>query len=221
MTRRDPQRVTLTSPSATFEFDATLRETYTNTTRVTSHPVESGANVADHAIEENRRLHFETVTTNTPIVDLANASPNRMQAFFEALTTFKALKTPVTVTTGLVLHASSLVSFLITELTATRDAPSGDILDMKVGLEEIRFANIKIVPLTDADTKSGKTIDGKKATTAASAAVDRSNTLLNGALQNNGINVNDPETVRFEDAQKLHQRNLKKAEARNGQSLVQ
>lgn len=215
MTRRDPQRVTLTAADGTtFVFDATPREGYSDTTRVTSYPVESGANVADHAIGENRKLDFETCTTNTPIDDLANTSPNRMQAFWRKITAFKATRTTVSVRTGLTLDDAALAKFLITSLVVSRDAETGDILAMKVGLEEIRFAEIKIVPITDATVKSGKTVDGKKATTAAPAVVDRANTTVNAALKQVGVDVNEPETVTFEDAQKLHQLNVDKPEAR-------
>jgi hypothetical protein len=67
--------------------DASLRETYSYGAEVTEHPVEQGADVADHIRPRSRVLSIEAVVTNTPIEvpgshadgTAADASPLELQ----------------------------------------------------------------------------------------------------------------------------------------------
>jgi hypothetical protein len=55
----------------TIIFDAVLRETHEGDVDVTEHPVETGADVADHSRPRLAHLTLEAMVTNTPIDDLS------------------------------------------------------------------------------------------------------------------------------------------------------
>jgi hypothetical protein len=57
-------------------FDAVVTETHSRSAQVTSHPVEQGADVADHVYIEPLHLTLECVVTNTPLATPATQNRN-------------------------------------------------------------------------------------------------------------------------------------------------
>lgn len=55
------------SAEVTAAFDAIVTETHSRSAQVTAHPVEQGADVADHVYVDPLRLTLEALVTNTPL----------------------------------------------------------------------------------------------------------------------------------------------------------
>lgn len=79
------------------EFDAVISEEHGGAVAVTEHPVEKGANIADHARPEQEKLTFEALVTNTPLRLPAtqNKSATERQATRELVGTRRIRGVPV------------------------------------------------------------------------------------------------------------------------------
>ena len=85
--------------------DATLSELHSAEIELTSHPVETGANITDHARQKPREIKLDGFITNTPVDNsLANAAARAMPAL------------------GMVLAAGQSVAGALIGSSITRDA---------------------------------------------------------------------------------------------------
>ncbi len=153
-------------------FDASLQETHRSSARITDHPVESGATISDHVIIDPEELTLSVVVSNTPtvsILEVPSIEQNRAETAYQDLLAKKAARVAVEVTTTLRIYEN----MILTDVSCTRDANTGNIVMLSLSLREIRTATSATIagpePKIDAGKKKKKL--GKKPTTPAPAAV--------------------------------------------------
>ena len=71
--------------------DATLSENHDYTNKVTSFPVETGADITDHIVQEPERLTIEGFVTNTPVSLLGNLGSNYVTTLRAGITQDESL----------------------------------------------------------------------------------------------------------------------------------
>jgi hypothetical protein len=136
----------IASPLTSVVFDVFENESHKATAKVTDHPVESGAQVSDHVMQEPDTLDLVARVSNTPIVraeERGDGIPDhlRVDQAYAALMVMKRAGEPVTVATSLRFYQE----MVITSVTITRDASTGDALAVSLSLREIRTATSKTV----------------------------------------------------------------------------
>ena len=170
---------------ASIVFDVMENETHKSTAKVTDHPVEVGANIADHIVLQPDTLELQARVSNTPIVSQDEAillTPARAEAAYRDLLTMKNAADTCQVLTTLRAYAN----MAITAVSVIRNANNGDCLAVTVSLQEIRTATSLTLALPTPNVARGVTaLDmGKKATTPANPAVSASaNTILKNGLE--------------------------------------
>jgi hypothetical protein len=163
----------------TIEFDATTREAHSGATRPTDHPVEEGAVVSDHAIDQPDELELQGMVTNTPIQALASqrsrsvlggpASARANDAYKE-IVRLRKTKTLVQVETELRTYDD----MMIVSESVTRDKDTRQILDISVRFREYRTATVQTVeaPEPESVVDSPERDLGRQQTSPASAEVE-------------------------------------------------
>jgi hypothetical protein len=162
----------------TIEFDATTLETHSGSTSPTEHPVEDGALVADHAIDQPDEVELVGMVTNTPILALASqrarsvlggpASARAVDAY-EEIRRLRRTKTLVEVETELRTYSS----MLIISDSVTRDKDTKNILQITVRFREFRTATVETTeaPQPTSDIDGPEPDLGRKQTAPAPAEV--------------------------------------------------
>lgn len=170
----------------TIEFDAAVRESHGGSTTPTDHPVETGAVVSDHAIDQPDTLELAGMISNTPILALASErsrsvlggpASSRANDAYEEIVRLRKTKTLVTVETELRTYES----MLIVSEAVTREKDTGQILDVVVGFREYRTATVESAPApTPVSTVDAPEPDGglKQTAPAAPEVEEKSGTLL-------------------------------------------
>ena len=148
--RRNSSRVSLDS----VVLDATTTETHTGTAQVTDHPVEDGADISDHIIQQPDQIDIVGIVTNTPIgiverignilagaesggpAGAASAAfdPERAEDAYNVLRELKDTGTLVTITTKLRTYEN----MAITRVSVSRDARTGDAVPLAISAREVR-----------------------------------------------------------------------------------
>lgn len=121
----------LVGPSGEVEFDAVINEVTTTDSNVTEHPVEEGADVADHV-----QIKSETLSLSIVIVgDRASEKLAQLQRFQQEreLLTFLGVETAKQV--------------VIENMSRTRTALTGDGFEFSLSLRKIRIARLQEVKL--------------------------------------------------------------------------
>lgn len=125
--------------------DATVREHHEYTSQVTEHPIETGAMIADHVLNEPIRLTIEGEVTDTPVQILGGLlSGEGGERRLEAFDTLRALRTnrqPIDVVTGLAVYRN----MIITSMIFPRTSRTGQRLQFVIELREIEFAQAQII----------------------------------------------------------------------------
>ncbi len=166
------------------EFDVCETETHKGTAKVTQHPVESGATIADHIVDEPDTLDLVLRVSNTPLVSFENIDSVPAFRADTAYADLLAMKRAGE-TVGVVTSLRRYEDMAITSVSVTRDASTGQCLSVAVSLIEIRTAVSETVeaptPRTDVPRGQTKKEKGKTATEPATAPVQEkaSTTLLN------------------------------------------
>lgn len=138
----------LESPLFVIEFDTTPREVHTGSTTPTDHPIEDGAVVTDHAIEQPLEIELQGVITSRPITVLAserttsfmaNGLDGRPESAWDRIRLLRTSKQLVSVFTELREYSN----MMIVSDSVTRDARTGRVLDISLRLREIRLATVE------------------------------------------------------------------------------
>jgi hypothetical protein len=132
--------------------DVVMRETHESDLAITTNPVEFGADVADHAYLEPKRLVLEAIAGSRG----GNAAS--IAAAFQALTRLQETRMPFDIVTGVTLYRNMLIE----RLTVTRDSFFSRVL--------LFTAELREVIIVDTETTSGAL---SKGTLAPGAAADR------------------------------------------------
>lgn len=129
------------------EFDVTISESATSTATATKNPVENGADITDHVRMEAMAFTVSGVVSDTPVQYLAglsaqaieniasgNISGNRPSTdAWDKLLELQTTREPFTLVQGL----KSYDNVVITKLSSTQDAASGNALFFTAEMQEI------------------------------------------------------------------------------------
>ena len=131
-------------------FDAALSESYEQSVSVTSHPVEDGVSISDHAQVEPATYTLSGIITNAPLIQspesLLVTDPDRVKQADEKLTKMARERLPVYIITGLRV----LTPFLITSYSVNRASESGQRLEVSLSLQEVRFVEAQFAAIPAA-----------------------------------------------------------------------
>jgi len=159
------------------QFDASLSESHLSEADITDHPVEEGANIADHIRNRPDSIEINGVVTNTPIAYLASLtakSPltsdlgsvdDRVETAYQELLRIKNAGELVEVITSLRTYKNMVLK----SVSVVRDQANGNILNTSVALREMLIANALSVdlPIPAEVVDKVKTKKGKKSKKAA------------------------------------------------------
>lgn len=156
-------------------FDAVVQESFSSTSTVTKHPVETGAHIADHIQDQPDELQIEGILSNVPVMMLASlrVSSLRAEEEYEKLLALKEKKEPMTVYTS----RREYEDYVITRIQRTRTPDLGDSVKVSLGLERVIFAQSKSAAIQStrpAGVQKAKTNAGRAAKKAADAAKSQS-----------------------------------------------
>lgn len=149
--------------------DATVSETHKSENKTTEHPVEKGANVADHVIEYPWGFTVEGVLSQTPAEQWAWVTNPRDRAkrMMAQLLSIKTNKTPVNALTSLFDYEN----VQLTSIEVPRDAQYGDSIYVRLSFKQIVQVITKTAKAPDPKQKRAeqKKSGGKTATKTSSA----------------------------------------------------
>jgi hypothetical protein len=147
-----PHRVVISAPDSQIVFDATVTETHTDKLTMTQHPVETGADVTDHARKEPEEITISGIISNQPIVlnieenlkpSVPGGDPNNRAQ--EAYNEFRRLQESVALL-EVDTEIRDYTDMVITSISVARDASKRFILDIGLTLRQFRKATTRSVP---------------------------------------------------------------------------
>jgi hypothetical protein len=167
----------------TLVLDASITESHQAEVEVTEHPVEQGANIADHTRAKPESLTLEGLISNTPLnrtqtrrlveslgvvfesnsaEDAVFGQPGRAEAAYVTLREIKEAGQLITVVTGLRVYED----MVMTSLLVPRDARTGEALRFTASFKQIRLVKNKTTTQVVAKEPKakGKAKLGKKPT---------------------------------------------------------
>ena len=146
------------------ELDAALDENHEWSAEATSNPVEEGAPVTDHVIEQSDKLKIRGFVTDSPlnlsqsVSGLVNSGSvgNRTQAVFDLLYDLIKIREPMTVYTKHRIYDN----MVLTNVTIPRSAGVGEAIEFNAEFIHIRKVATQIVDVPDGinpkkDAKAG------------------------------------------------------------------
>lgn len=122
--------------------DVSIEEKHERRIRVTRHPVEEGADIADHSIVEPASLTIRAVISNTPArsrIDLSGTqtprdfAPDRAEQAYEELVETMEERQPVAVFTTL----REYDNMLIESISVPRNVELGNAVEVSIRLTEV------------------------------------------------------------------------------------
>jgi hypothetical protein len=169
------------------EFDASVSEQHDGSSTVTDHPVEDGVDITDHVRKEPDGLTMNVIVSNhQPImVRSINAEPaspggdpgSRAEDAYRYLKDVKDK--------GLVVRASTTLrdykDMIITSLGVSRDAPTGNMVNMTITLREIQIATTETTDVpepTNPSRKKRQQLGRRQKPDASAATSQRTQSLL-------------------------------------------
>jgi hypothetical protein len=122
--------------------DASVKESFSTTSKVTEHPIESGGVIADNITDEPDELQIEGIISNTPIMLLASLriSSTYAEDEYSKLLDLKAAKKPISIYTSKQEHEN----YVITSIRRTREAKLGDSVEVSMTFRKIRLVESKL-----------------------------------------------------------------------------
>lgn len=168
----------------TLELDASVSESHSSSVEVTRHPVEQGAKITDHRLENPDELTITGVISETPLPtsDVSTelrtsegrqyqgrgqAAAGRVASAYQELLELKASETLLTVVTALRTYEN----MCLTSLEVPRDAKTGRALRFTAKLTQVRVVQNKTVQVQAKTTRAVPKADlNKKVTPPADQA---------------------------------------------------
>ena len=126
-----------------------LSEKHTSEVEITSNPIETGAEVADHAFVKPKQVIMEVADTNASSV-------------FNDLVRFQSEREPFTLVTGLTVYSNMLIQAIDT----TRDKVNAAVLQATVTLREVIIVSTGSAPAEAGPQPTGAA-GGANSTSAA------------------------------------------------------
>ena len=148
------------------ELDAALDETHEWSAEATMFPVEEGAPVTDHIIEQPDKLRLRGFVSETPIGSAALVVPvggSRSRAVFELLEKLIKLRATMTVYT----RHKNYPDMALVGVNIPRSSSVGEAIEFTAEFVRIRRVATQLVDIPPGvNPKPGKTAVGKKAEAA-------------------------------------------------------
>lgn len=161
-------------------FDATLKTDHTSKVTATSHPVESGANISDHAYVEPAEISIEVGVSDCETGNGTFGSGNRSLNAFSELLKLQTSRQLITVVTRFKTYRN----MLITSVSVPDDYTTMFSFKANLMLREIPIVNTSKVNVTDnsQSQKSGSTNSGTiQAATPKQSVLKQASDMLKGA----------------------------------------
>jgi hypothetical protein len=155
------QLILLKSNISGYFFDAVLRSEHHSALKITTHPVQSGANVADHAYVEPATLTMELGMSDVMpgiIETQFTDQSSRSISAFQVLRKLQADRMPLQVTTRLHTYKNMMLE----ELTVPDDYKTQFGLRATVRFTEILVAKVSKVTVSSKPHITEKTNKGKQ-----------------------------------------------------------
>lgn len=150
------------------ELDAALDENHEWSAEATSNPVEVGAPVTDHVIDQSDKLKIKGFVTDTPLTASQSVGQiSRSQEVFDLLYELIKLKEPMTVYTKHKIYDD----MVMTNVTIPRTAGVGEAIEFSAEFINIRKVATQMVDVPDginpkkdkkADAATGKKTEPQK-----------------------------------------------------------
>lgn len=155
--------------------DVVISEEHTATMEIAKHPVESGAEISDHAWRKNYEVKLESVI-----------DASRAVASYQQLLAVQERAEPFNLVTGLKVYSN----MMIRDLVATRDREHGRVLKFEATLEEIKIVSTQSgsgsgasdASKTDSDSAKSTTNRGQVSARASEGIPARTNSVFSGAV---------------------------------------
>lgn len=140
-------------------FDAIFTAEHDTSITITSHPVQTGSNIADHAFDEPTELNFEIgmsdVMQSFMPGQFSDGSSRSISAYHK-LRELQKQKIPITVVTKLNTYNNMMVE----NIMATEDDKTTFGLRASVTLKEIFVVNVMTVKISERPHKSSESNEG-------------------------------------------------------------
>ena len=134
-------------------FDLLMNESHNFSNTVTSHPVEDGSEVADHIRNELFNGTLTGIMTNFSIQRIGLIAGNVALNSFEFLESLWEQRELVDIVTVLKVYNG----VAITNISTTRNANTGEALDITVSFQQVKIVGLKTVQI-DTSVKIADTI---------------------------------------------------------------
>lgn len=145
--------------------DASLEETSSMKSKVTKYPVENGAVVTDHIVNEPIEFTIKGFVSNHPIIPSDTVSLNTVHvlkrataAYFDLLS-IREKRQPVTIVTGLNVYRNMAME----SLEIPRSAQTGDSLEFTASFTQITIVSSSTIPaeyIKDTVKHTASKVDG-------------------------------------------------------------
>lgn len=146
------------------EIDAVMEEEHNWQSQTTSNPVENGAPVTDHVIQQNDTVRIKGFLSDSPITMLQavkglTTEGSRTQTTFDILRDLQLSKEVVTIYTKHAVYSDMIV----TSVKVPRSKDTGNGIEFHCEFQKVVFVEIETVDVPDGVSKK-KTAKGDKAT---------------------------------------------------------
>lgn len=169
------------APATAYFFDAIIRMEHTSSLRITEHPVQTGANISDHAYLLPAHLVLEigmSDAMDTFIKGQFSDNPSKSVSTLQTLKRLQARRTTLTVTTRL----NTYKNMLIEQIVAPDDFKTSTSLKCSVIMKEIITADVSVVSVSASPNVTGSTNKGPvQATTLTPQQTTVARQILQGA----------------------------------------
>lgn len=148
----------------TLPLDASLRESHKFSSKITSFPVENGADITDNILINPKQLTIEGFITDTPVkylagirdaLSAASGSGSPSKSAFETLQKIQESRTLITIVTGLKTYENMAIE----SIEFPRDPKTGQTLRFSISLKEVILTTFIETNLT---TDQLKDVNGSK-----------------------------------------------------------
>lgn len=163
-------------------FDAVLKTDHTSKVTATSHPVESGASISDHAFVEPKEISIEVGVSDCETKNGTFGSGSRSLNAFNALMKLQASRRLITVVTRFKTYRN----MLITSVSVPDDYTTMNSFRASLMLKEIPIVYTSTVTVSERGSgqaqKTGSTNSGTvQATTPKQSVLKQASQSLKGA----------------------------------------
>lgn len=145
-----------------FEVDALISITPSRPVEATQHPVESGADISDHAIQRPLTLDVEAVVSDTPIGSIASRrEQGRVPSVDAQLYLDELLSTHELITVTSDVYAP-FKNMMLLNWSAPKSSQTGTSLRFRASFQQIRLADVDVSNEVTLVTLPGSTRAKKK-----------------------------------------------------------